>query len=144
MAAWAHQKHSELFVFPPPYLHPVYPLPVSSSRTLYIFNGKHFRDVEQCCVCVINFVPLIVNFDLMLRAPHFTVKLARVYCTMMTLKHIIKSTAKQDAGTFSYILLLVRALFNCEAKHSAADPTRKHGCGHLQTSRNLRHQHSQV
>ena len=51
----------------------------------------------------------------------------------MTLEHIIKSTAQRDAGILSYILLLVRALFNREAKYSAADPARKHGCGHLQS-----------
>ena len=100
-------------------------------------------DVEQCCVRVVNFVALVVNFNVTLRAPHFTVKLARVYWTVMTFVHI-KSTAKLDAGIFSYILLLVRVLFNREAKHSAADPARKHGCGHLQTLRNLRHQHSRV
>ena len=117
-----------------------------SSAHFKQFNWEHSRDVEQCCVHVVNFVPLVVNFDLTLQAPHFTVKLARVYWTMMTLKHIIKSTAKWDAGIFSYILLLVRALFNHEAKHSdsAADPARKHGCGHLQTSRNLHHQHPRV
>ena len=53
----------------------------------------------------------------------------------MTLEHI-KSTAKLDAGIFSYILLLVRVLFNREAKQSGADPTRKYGCGHLQALRN--------
>ena len=51
-------------------------------------------------------LPLVVNFDFTLRAPHFTVKLARVYWTVMTLEHIIKSTAKRNAGIFSYILLV--------------------------------------
>ena len=69
-----------------------------------MFNWEHFRDVEQCCVHVVNSVPLVLNFDLALRALHFTVKLARVYWTVMTLEHIIKSTPKWDAGIFSYMI----------------------------------------